>query len=931
MDSEKVIDPALGNATAIRLRSQLEQGQWQNAEAVLDKLRDWDERAFLVGALAEWPGRPAWLDDWYRKRSLQSSVPGLIRGAHSIYWAWEARGSHTGDKVAEDAWKVFYSRLQKAEMDLEEAAFKNMDDPTPWAFLITSGMGRQAGAELTGKRFEQAIRRDPDNRSAHYRMLGALTAKWGGSHEAMFSFAREATAKAPPGSSLHVMVPQAHIERWLAYALEKDNRGFAQYLRRPEVKQEILTARERFVQAAPAAPAFAAGEHNILAFALWKCGEQALAGEEIKAIGANLARLPWSLRGNPATVFAKARAECLGEGDETVTRKMAEASLRAVEAAKEAEVALDFSWESLGAVDSLLRSYQARIAKVSEEKERNRTIFGVALAMGGYIGQVMKQRYGGCWINYSDDDEEFDPAFYTHGKYCHPMKVAAFIIGKGGAQTITDLVEQMVHGKTEPASMPTPPPPPPPAATASPAPSPDASANSAATAPNGKPASPSQTPAGSLSEIVQAAVLVVNAARQSKLGELNYDEASLPVLDQLIAGLRATLESMKEPEQRTNTSKFALAAGAYMGEVISRSGNGAWVENVAGAPGNLPVVNMGNTMAAVFPAALGLLTDGATKMGPATAISPSEYYRELVRLQKAWLQSRLCGEGTMEQLVAAVSDSRSLAAEVVNTVATAVLTASLKWGLDLDFSEASLEGLDNLIQHLHKPFEPGGGPPPTDEQVGKAAGLWGVYLGEVIRRNRGGRWSYRELPDGQRPLQIGSGEQGILPLSRVARQIRGGAEFSVRAFYRWTGGLDAPEGARSVPASPEILAFANHVAGLALTLMPGQGPMTPLLVVAKEGKINPEIYVGMATDKAIAMGRMRAADQPAVTEFVAVVYDGYISHQNEKKKDAILLETHQRGVSTGFIFGQTYVHQPDGKAAKAGELEEVSRCAPFLR
>jgi len=179
-------------------------------------------------------------------------------------------------------------------------------------------------------------------------------------------------------------------------------------------------------------------------------------------------------------------------------------------------------------------------------------------------------------------------------------------------------------------------------------------------------------------------------------------------------------------------------------------------------------------------------------------------------------------------------------------------------------------------------------------------------------------------------LQIGSGDQGIFPLSRAEKQIRGGAEFSVRAFYQWTGGFSAPADVDAPPPSAEILSFANHVCELALRLMPAEGVLSPFLAFAKKGKINIENYVGMTNEKAIRLGRKRASEQPAEVLFVAVAYDGYISHQNEKKKDAILMETHQRGAPTGFIFGQCYTRQGDGKATKSGVLEDVSRVAAFL-
>jgi hypothetical protein len=283
----------------------------------------------------------------------------------------------------------------------------------------------------------------------------------------------------------------------------------------------------------------------------------------------------------------------------------------------------------------------------------------------------------------------------------------------------------------------------------------------------------------------------------------------------------------------------------------------------------------------------------------------------------------------MERLAADISEDQALAANVINILATALLTASLKWGLHLDFSEASVEGLDSLLERLHQPFQDGSGPAPVDEQVASQATLWGVYLGEVIRRNRGGRWSYRELPESKRALQIGFGDQGIFPISRVTRQIRGGAEFSVRAFYNWTAGFSAPAGA-AVPASAEIVQFARAVGEIALELIRARSNMSPCLAFTKDGKINFEGYATTATDQSIAMARKRAAQQPAEVEFAAVAYDGYVSHQNEKKRDAILIEAHQRGLPTGFIFGQCYARQTDGKAVRSGELEEVSTCPAFL-
>jgi hypothetical protein len=213
--------------------------------------------------------------------------------------------------------------------------------------------------------------------------------------------------------------------------------------------------------------------------------------------------------------------------------------------------------------------------------------------------------------------------------------------------------------------------------------------------------------------------------------------------------------------------------------------------------------------------------------------------------------------------------------------------------------------------------------------------LWGVYFGEVFRRNRGGTWSYLKLDDGRQMLQLQLQDKAIRPLSRVEKQIRSGAEFSVLAFYRWVGGIAGKEG-RAAPPSDDLRRFAAQVLEFALTFVPRQGTMNPFLLQGQgdRSKIKSfgemETFVVTDTGKAIAHGRKRASEQPAEVDFIALVYDGYLGTMGKDKKDAILAETHQRGLPTGFVFGQCYRREPDGTVVKVGEVEDVSRCAAYL-
>jgi hypothetical protein len=251
------------------LRERLAVGDWKDAQGFLEGLRAYELRDFFVGVLSDWSGRPPWLDAWCAS-SPTSPVPWLIRGVHGVRWAWEARGSTTADKVAEGAWPVFAERLLSAENDLAKAAALDALDPTPWTWLVTTARALQRDAALERERFEQARGRDPDNLSAHRHFLTALCWKWGGSHEAMFAFAREASARAPEGSRLHTLVAEAHLERWVAYGMEGPAADGAVYLRIPEVVAEVEAAWRRSAGSPRYASPVAASDHNLFAFLFWQ-------------------------------------------------------------------------------------------------------------------------------------------------------------------------------------------------------------------------------------------------------------------------------------------------------------------------------------------------------------------------------------------------------------------------------------------------------------------------------------------------------------------------------------------------------------------------------------------------------------------------------------------------------------------------------------
>ena len=68
---------------------------------------------------------------------------------------------------------------------------------------------------------------------------------------------------------------------------------------------------------------------------------------------------------------------------------------------------------------------------------------------------------------------------------------------------------------------------------------------------------------------------------------------------------------------------------------------------------------------------------------------------------------------------------------------------------------------------------------PSEKQLEGASIMWGVYVGEVVRRHYGGQWEVSK-PDGI--LQLVIGQARLFPLRKVQKRITEGPGDNV-AFY----------------------------------------------------------------------------------------------------------------------------------------------------
>jgi hypothetical protein len=284
------IDPARGDEAGRLLLGELQGGNWQAARDLLDRVDDPDDRYFYVTLCADRRGRPDWLDAWVAAEP-KAVTPLLVRGAQATFWAWEARGTAPAEAVGSATFKTFWERLELAEADLREAAARDVADPTALAFLVRTCRGLELGLEELTTRFQRVVTRHPWHRGAHGQMVQGLSDNWGGSHELMLSFAREAAAGSPGGSDVPAALAEAHIERYLA--IDEQHRH-GRYFQDPEVLAELHDAAERSVwhpawRPRPGWPR----EHNLFAFCFALGGDHVAAARHFDAVGDLVTTDPW--------------------------------------------------------------------------------------------------------------------------------------------------------------------------------------------------------------------------------------------------------------------------------------------------------------------------------------------------------------------------------------------------------------------------------------------------------------------------------------------------------------------------------------------------------------------------------------------------------------------------------------------------------------
>jgi len=131
----------------------------------------------------------------------------------------------------------------------------------------------------------------------------------------------------------------------------------------------------------------------------------------------------------------------------------------------------------------------------------------------------------------------------------------------------------------------------------------------------------------------------------------------------------------------------------------------------------------------------------------------------------------------------AIADIQRIAIESATAV---VAFAQQNFGEHLDYSDASIEIVERMLESAHAAYRNG---QLAAEEVQKQAQFIGSYIGETYRRNHGADWGL-VTSDGAKAVGLQSKSDSkpaglFWPIARVEKRILNGGEDNVLHYYQF--------------------------------------------------------------------------------------------------------------------------------------------------
>ena len=118
--------------------------------------------------------------------------------------------------------------------------------------------------------------------------------------------------------------------------------------------------------------------------------------------------------------------------------------------------------------------------------------------------------------------------------------------------------------------------------------------------------------------------------------------------------------------------------------------------------------------------------------------------------------------------------------------ADAVDFARQRFSVSLDYSHASVEQVESIAEKLFQ-AQPKGfigklfKKAPSEQELQTVCKMLGGYIGEVLRRSKGGEWALNQEFSA---IGIQSGESWLFPPAKVHKRLTNGSEDNLWSYFR---------------------------------------------------------------------------------------------------------------------------------------------------
>ncbi|GAA3371732.1 hypothetical protein GCM10020367_23580 [Streptomyces sannanensis] len=313
-DFTPVFDTTFGDRALQVAREDIAVGRWQGPAELLHATGpEWDRRTFRVRMLAQTAAGKSVAEHWHTAEPRNPDAL-VLRAETEVMRAFNLAAAAT------DRGGVDLERLNGAVRTCLRAADVSPQDPVPWMSLVSVARLFPGGHQQAQRWWEELLARDPHNREAHHQVLRYLSARWHGSHGAMYDFARNVVSSLPPGSHLAVLLQAARAEEY-RYRAEQEgpmSLTLVQHWNNEVAVHDLHRTWELWIRQWDGRErAQDVADLNYLLHAACAAGQAGPAGYLFDVLGERATRVPWSFSGDPVSVMSRFRKTMLRSRPDT--------------------------------------------------------------------------------------------------------------------------------------------------------------------------------------------------------------------------------------------------------------------------------------------------------------------------------------------------------------------------------------------------------------------------------------------------------------------------------------------------------------------------------------------------------------------------------------------------------------------------------------